>query len=148
MTLQPREIYEFHVFAQSAESCPSVTPTTHFQLADSEPLAQQPAIPAPNPIPSHHPTDAAPPVLSIHYPQHGAVIYRDMVRSIISFDATDGVSHAPNPASCLLLSGITQEDAVHSVVLNHRLLKSFHAKNVIFESGMGLPTSTIPHIPF
>ena len=148
MTLQPREIYEFRVFAQSAERCPSVTPATHFQLADNEPLAQQPAIPAPTPITSHHPTAAAPPVCSIHYPLHGAVIHRDMVRSIISFDASDGVSHAPNPASCLLLPGITQENAVYSVVLNHRLLKSFHAKNVIFESGMGFPTSTTPHIPF
>ncbi len=148
MNLQPREIYEFHIFAESAESCPAVSPATYFQLADNEPLAQQPAIPPAKSIPSYDPMNAASPVFYMHYPQHGSVIYRDLVRSIISFNDTDGVSHAPNPASCLFLSGIAQEDAVYSVVLNHRLLKSFHAKNVIFESGMGLPRSFIPHFPF
>ena len=146
MNLQPREFYEFHVFAESAESCPAVSPATYFQLADNEPLAQQLEMPAAKTIPFYDPTKAASPFLYIHYPQHGSVLYRDLVRSIISFNATDGASHAPNPASCLFLLGITREDAVYSVVLNHRLLKSFHAKNVIFESGMGLSRSSIPHI--
>jgi hypothetical protein len=148
MNLQPLEIYEFHVFAESAESCPAVSPAIYFQMADNEPLAQQHAMPAAKSIPFYDPANAASPVFFIHYPRHGSVLYRDLVHSIISFHATDGVSHAPNHASCLFLPGITQENAVYSVVLNHRLLKSFHAKNVIFESGMGLPRSSIPHIPF
>jgi hypothetical protein len=142
MNIKRRALYEYHVFAESAEGCSAVSPAAYFQLDEDEPPAVQPAVPeetsAAKFIREDGSKDAALPVFSIHYPQHGSVILSDIVRSIVSFNETDillGTAQAPNPAGFLLLSGIREEDALYTVVLNQRLLKSFHAKNVVFESG-------------
>jgi hypothetical protein len=142
MIVKENVVYAFHVFAESADGCSSASPSRFFQVSDINPITNPSSTPAA--VPKTHRTDS-PKTEHIHdsscvieHPRHGSMMFRDKVRLIIAFNETDIQSNAertPNAVGSLVLSCLVDDDALYTVNLNQRLLKSFHSKNAIFENG-------------
>lgn len=135
MLVQEHSLYEFHVYAEMqgcSDASAAVSPARLFRFFGAKQWIESRALPGQGvgngcACPNH----AGP---CVTYPQDGSMLVRDKAGVIIAFNGTEPESQA-NPYGFMIVDCIDADDVFYRVQLNGRLLKSFHARNVFFESG-------------